>query len=291
MLCHDDGVPGTLVSFHAHPDDETILTGGTIARAADDGHRVVLVFATRGDNGEVADGVLAPSEALADRRQAEARRAAEILGAARVEFLGYRDSGMADTDTNNASGSFWSADVDDAARRLAVILEEEDADVLTTYDERGGYGHPDHIQAHRVAMYASQLAAAPGFRPDLGPTWQISKVYWTTLPRSYVKLGIEALIASGNSGFFGVDNADDIPFLTPDEIVTTHVEGLEHEPAKMAALRAHASQVDEEHGFFQMAKLLGPTAMGNEFFMLVKGELGPNRDADGRERDLFSGLG
>jgi len=131
----------TLVCFHAHPDDECIATGGTMAKAAADGHRVVLVVATRGDHGEVADGFLDMEEQLADRRVAETMAAAEILGVRRVEFLGYVDSGMIGTPENDLPGSFWTADLDEAAGRLAAILEEEQADVLTCYDEIGGYGH------------------------------------------------------------------------------------------------------------------------------------------------------
>src|SRR4051812_6354414 len=143
-MCEHRDMPGTVVSFHAHPDDEAILVGGTLAMAADAGHRVVLVFATRGDLGEVAEGVLAPDEALGERRAQEARDAAAVLGAARVAFLPYHDSGMAGEATNDAAHAFAAADVEEAAGRLAELLREEQADVLTVYDERGGYGHPDH---------------------------------------------------------------------------------------------------------------------------------------------------
>src|SRR5438132_8752003 len=135
-----------LVSFHAHPDDEAISTGGTLAKAANAGHRVVIVFATRGEHGEVADGILHDGEALWERRVQEARRSAEILGAQRVEFLGYVDSGMMGTPENDAPECFWQADLKEAAGRLAAILAEEGADVLTVYDDHGVYGHPDHIQ-------------------------------------------------------------------------------------------------------------------------------------------------
>src|SRR5579859_6666576 len=144
------GVPQTLVAFHAHPDDESITTGGVLAQAADAGHRVVLVVATRGELGTAGPSVLPAGPELAAQRTRETQHAARILGVSRVEFLGYHDSGMAGTPTNDAPGSFWSADPDEAARRLAAILEEEHADVLVTYDERGIYDHPDHIQVHRV---------------------------------------------------------------------------------------------------------------------------------------------
>ena len=151
----------TLVSFHAHPDDEAIPTGGTLAKAAKDGHRVVLVFGTKGEHGEVEDGFLEPGETLAERRVKETQRSAEILGAARVEFLGYVDSGMMGTPENDAPNSFWQADIDEAAAKLAAILKEEDADVLTVYDDHGVYGHPDHIQVHRVGVRAAELAGTP----------------------------------------------------------------------------------------------------------------------------------
>src|SRR6266542_3066445 len=121
----------TLVSFHAHPDDEAIPTGGTLAKAAKDGHRVGLGFGTKGEHGDVEDGFLAADESLAERRVQETHRSAEILGASRVEFLGYVDSGMMGTPENDAPNSFWQADLDEAARRLASVLEEEQADVLT----------------------------------------------------------------------------------------------------------------------------------------------------------------
>jgi LmbE family N-acetylglucosaminyl deacetylase len=145
----------TLVAFHAHPDDECIATGGVMAKAAEEGHRVVLVVATRGEHGEVADGFLADGETLAERRVQETHASAAALGVHRVEFLGYVDSGMMGTPENDLPGSFWTADVDEAAERLAAILREEGADVLTCYDEIGGYGHPDHIQVHRVGLRAA----------------------------------------------------------------------------------------------------------------------------------------
>ncbi|MCY3952724.1 MAG: PIG-L family deacetylase, partial [bacterium] len=134
----------TLVCFHAHPDDEAIATGGTMAKAAAAGHRVVLVLATRGEEGEQIPGVVPDGEDLGAWRERETRDSAAVLGCHRVVFLGYRDSGMAGVPTNDAPESFWQADVNEAARRLAGILATEGADVLTIYDSHGGYGHPDH---------------------------------------------------------------------------------------------------------------------------------------------------
>src|SRR5579863_2417111 len=151
----------TAVFFHAHPDDEAIATGGTMAKMASEGHRVVLVTATRGELGEIPDGLLEGGQKLEDLRNNELGAASEILGVARREFLGYRDSGMAGDPSNDDAESFWNADVDEASARLAALLEEEGADILTIYDEHGGYGHPDHIQVHRVGALAAQKAATP----------------------------------------------------------------------------------------------------------------------------------
>ncbi|MEO7428714.1 MAG: PIG-L family deacetylase, partial [Acidimicrobiales bacterium] len=145
----------TLVSFQAHPDDESIGAGGMLAKAAAAGHRTVLVFATRGEHGEVDEGFLDAGETLGERRTKECLRSAEILGVQRVEFLGYVDSGMIGTPENDLAGSFWTAPVDEAAKRLADILIDEGADIVTVYDSDGGYGHPDHIQVHRVGVRAA----------------------------------------------------------------------------------------------------------------------------------------
>ena len=152
----------TIVFFHAHPDDEAIATAGTMAALSDAGHRVVLVTATRGELGEIPEGLLAEGESLADRRRAELTEACRVLGVARQTYLDYLDSGMAGEATNDRPGSFAAADVDEAAAALAGILTEETADVLVTYDEHGGYGHPDHVQVHRVGMRAAALAEHSG---------------------------------------------------------------------------------------------------------------------------------
>src|SRR5437016_41110 len=150
----------TLVSFHAHPDDEAILTGGTLAKASAAGHRVVVVFATGGERGEVPAG-LRVGETLAQRRASEAATAAAALGVSDVRFLGYADSGMMGDAANDDRRTFWQADVEEAARRLASVLRAEDAEALTIYDYHGSYGHPDHIQVHRVGTRAASMAGSP----------------------------------------------------------------------------------------------------------------------------------
>ncbi len=249
-------MPGTLVVFHAHPDDEAITTAGTMARAAAEGHRVVLVLATRGELGEVADGVLAPGEALGERRVEEVERAAALLGVARVDFLGYHDSGMEGEPTNDAPGSFWSADLDEAAARLAAILGREDAEVLTIYDERGGYGHPDHIQVHRVGARAAELAGT-------------LRVYESTIDRDQVR---EMIRASREQ----MDPAD-VPADAPDpdnfdigvshDRITTVVDVSGFVDKKRSAMAAHASQIPADSFFLSSPPEFFAQAFGVEWFI------------------------
>jgi LmbE family N-acetylglucosaminyl deacetylase len=266
----DDGsVSGTLVSFHAHPDDEAIATGGTLARAASEGHRVVLVLATRGEVGEVNDGVLDDGETLADRRVLETEESARILGVARVAFLGYIDSGMAGTTTNDEPGSFWTADLEEAAARLAAILEEEEAEVLTVYDDHGGYDHPDHIQVHRVGIRAAELAGTP-------------RVYEATINRDKVQglartMRAEAL-AAGVGIPEGLGEPDEITMGVPAPRITTTVDVGPYVDKKRAALAAHASQVDESSFFLAMPEEQFRIAFGEEWFIRRGARAGTTED-------------
>ena len=254
----EPSTPETLVLFHAHPDDECISTGGVIAQAAAAGHRVVVVFATRGELGEVRPGVLQPGESLTERRVAEAQRAADILGAKRVEFLGYRDSGMEGMPDNDSPGSFWTADVDEAAARLAKILDEERADVLTVYDGHGGYDHPDHVQVHRVGVRAGELAGT-------------GRVYEATMNRDAIRnFMIEHRDAAETAGVEppeAVENPDDITLGVPEAEITTFVDIGDFVETKRAALAAHASQVDESTFFLAMPMEMFRAAFGTEWFI------------------------
>ena len=243
----------TLVCFHAHPDDESISTAGVMARAADDGHRVVLVVATKGEHGEVEPGFLADGETLAERREVETRASAEVLGVARVEFLGYVDSGMIDTPENDGPGSFWRADVDEAAGRLAAILDEEAADVLTVYDDHGGYGHPDHIQVHRVGVRAAELAATP-------------QVFESTMNREHM---IEGIRQAQEEGLWPDDSPVTVPeeFGTPAEQITHAVDVQPWLDRKRSSMRAHASQISEQSVFLAMPDELFARAFGTEWFV------------------------
>ncbi len=243
----------TIVSFHAHPDDESIATGGTLARAAADGHRVVLVFGTRGECGEVAEGFLDEGEALGDRREREVAASAAALGAHRVEFLGYRDSGMADEPTNDMPDCFWQADVEEAAGRLATILREEDADVVTVYDSHGGYGHPDHIQVHRVGHRAAALAETP-------------HVYESTMNRDHLRRVMEHAAAE-NPDFEGPDLQDESAFGSPESVITTTVDVSDWLDAKRASMAAHASQIPDDSFFLALPAEAFALAFGKEWYI------------------------
>jgi N-acetyl-1-D-myo-inositol-2-amino-2-deoxy-alpha-D-glucopyranoside deacetylase len=288
-----------LLLVHAHPDDETIGSGVTMARYVAEGAGVTLLTCTRGEEGEVLVPELeqlgaAHDDQLGPHRETELAAAMAVLGVTDHRFLGgagrWRDSGMMGLPTNDRADAFWRADLLEASSEVAAVVREVRPQVLVTYDPNGGYGHPDHIQAHRVAMYGAQLAAAPSFRADLGPAWDIAKIYWTAVPRSMLQRGLEELAKAGKTALFGVESADDLPFVVDDALVTAQVEGLHDEPRKMAALREHRTQVSNDGPFFEMAEVIGPDAFGREFFSLAKGVPGSRLDADGHEMDLFDGV-
>ncbi len=230
----------TLVSFHAHPDDEALLTAGTLARAAADGHRVVLVVATVGGAGLASAAVLAGG-ALAERRRAELARSAAVLGCARVECLGYDDSGMAEA-PSGARQAFARADVEEAAARLAGILREEHADALTIYDPAGGYGHPDHVQVHHVGMRAARLASTP-------------IVLEATVDRGRLQraLRLVSRLPGVPADFAPARLAD---AYTAPEALTHRVDVRGYARQKRAAMAAHASQATADSGVRTLGVLL-----------------------------------
>jgi N-acetyl-1-D-myo-inositol-2-amino-2-deoxy-alpha-D-glucopyranoside deacetylase len=290
-----------LVLVHAHPDDETIGTGVTMARYAAEGAHVTLVTCTAGEEGEILVPELehlgaAHTDSLAEHRREELAAAMRELGVTDHRFLGgfkrWRDSGMVDTPSTQRPEAFCNADLLEAATELVAVLREVRPQVLITYDQFGDYGHPDHVQAHRVAMYGAVLAAVGTYRPDLGDGWDVPKIYWTALPVSVMQRGIDAMKANGGTGFFGVDDASELPFVQPDEIVTTLVDARDHEPRKLAAMRAYPTQMSVEGDFFALSNNLGREAWGVEYFRLVKGPLVRAQDPFGgdHEVDLFAGL-
>lgn len=284
-----------LLLVHAHPDDETIASGATMAKYVDEGAAVTLVTCTAGEEGEILVDELAhlaadATDALGHHREFELANAMKALGVTDHRFLGghgrFRDSGMIGTPPNERPDCFWRADLLVAATYLVEIIRETRPQVLVTYDDFGGYGHPDHIQAHRVAMYAAQLAAATSFKPELGAAWDIPKIYWTAFPRSVMRAGIEALKTVGDESPFSSMDPDDLPFACPDEFVTTEIHATPYLARKLEALKAHATQIDVQGGFFALSNNLGSEAMGTEYFRGIKGV--PTGGA--RETDLFAGL-
>lgn len=291
--------PRRLLLVHAHPDDETIGTGAVMAKYAAEGALVTLVTCTLGEEGEVLVPELAHlasdrDDALGPHRIEELAVACEALGVTDHRFLGgpgrWRDSGMMGTPQNDRLDVFWQADPDEATRALVEVLREVRPQVVVTYDSNGGYGHPDHVQAHRVTVAAVDAAADPAYAPELGESWATEKLYWTAIPKSVLQAGIDQLKASGQTNFFGVDSADDLPFGIPDEAVTTEIDARDQLDAKVAAMRAHKTQIAVDGPFFALSNNVGQRAMGVEYYVLAHGEAGPVDGPHGREQDLFSGI-
>lgn len=272
---------------HAHPDDETINNGATMAQMVEDGVAVTLITCTRGEEGEVLVPELAhlasnAEDKLGIHRIAELANAMKELGVKDHRFLGnYRDSGMMGTPQNEHPNCFWRADVEEAAKNLAAIIDEVKPQVMVTYDENGGYGHPDHIQTHRVAMRASEIA-----------TWKVSKIYWNIMPKSIVQKGMDAMKAQG-SDFFGAENVDDLPFVKDDSFVSAVIHAPNQVDKKMAAMKAHATQISLDGPFFALSNNLGVQVFGDEYYTLVKGEISGTYhpvSTDNLEQDLFAGI-
>jgi N-acetyl-1-D-myo-inositol-2-amino-2-deoxy-alpha-D-glucopyranoside deacetylase len=290
-----------LLLVHAHPDDEAINNGATMARYVAEGVHVTLLTCTLGEEGEVLVPELAQlaadqADQLGGYRIAELTAAMAALGVTDHRWLGgagrYRDSGMMGTPANEHPRAFWNADLEEAAAHAVAVVRELRPQVLVTYDEKGGYGHPDHIQAHRVAMRAVEAAADPGFHPELGEAWQVAKVYWCAMPRSVVQRGIEAMADMGEgSPFEGLGDIEEVPFVVPDEAIAAAVDARAYADRKDAALRAYPTQITVDGPFFALSNNLGQEVLGTEYYRLVRGERGPaNGSPQGWEDDLFAGL-
>ena len=277
-----------ILLVHAHPDDETINNGATMALYAALGAQVTLITCTRGEEGEVLTPELthlasSQTDALGEHREIELANAMKALGVTDFRFLAegegkYRDSGMMGTEPNNRPDVFWQADFEEASDYLVKVIEEVKPHILITYDEIGGYGHPDHIQAHRIAMRASEKSI-----------WQIQKIYWNTMPKSVLAESMAKMKELG-SDFFGADNVDDLPFAKEDSFVTSLIDGNSYVDAKMAAMKAHHTQIALDGPFFALSNNLGLQVWGHEYYTLVKGEKSAPFDLNGRESDLLSGV-
>ena len=273
---------------HAHPDDETINNGATMAMYAALGASVTLVTCTRGEEGEVLIPELShlvanATDSLGQHRVTELALAMKELGVADHRFLGegaklYRDSGMMGTEPNNRPDVFWQADIEEASDLLVQTIDEVKPHVLITYDEFGGYGHPDHIQAHRVAMRAAEKSV-----------WDIPKIYWNVMPISVIQEGIDAMKGI-DSDFWGAEKAEDLPFAKDDSFVHALVDGNAYVEKKMNAMKAHATQIAVDGPFFALSDNVGLQVWGNEYYTLVKGEKSGPFNEIGYESDLFAGI-
>jgi N-acetyl-1-D-myo-inositol-2-amino-2-deoxy-alpha-D-glucopyranoside deacetylase len=295
-----------LLLVHAHPDDETINNGVTMARYIAEGAQVTLVTCTLGEEGEVLVPELAhlaadQTDGLGKHRIGELAAAMDELGVTDHRFLGgpgkYRDTGMIYDDEGNAAvpletrpESFWQADLLAAANDLVPVIRELRPQVLVTYDQFGNYGHPDHIQAHRVATYAAALAAAPSYRPDLGEAWDIAKIYWMAMAESGMRDSLRKLRESGDTTTFeGMDPEGPMPpMITPDSLIDCVITGEAFIDRKMNAMKAHATQITVDGPFFALSNNNGLEIWGSESYRLVKGTPAPG--PDGVETDLFAGL-
>src|SRR3954447_3438630 len=297
-----------LMLVHAHPDDETIGQGATMASYLARGTQVTLVTCTLGEEGEVLVPDLAHlasdrDDLLGRHRITELANAMKELGVTDHRFLGgpgrFRDSGMVWSEQGHAAvgedvkdGTFWRADLLEASALLVEIIREVRPQVLVTYDQFGGYGHPDHIQAHRVATYATSLAAVPSYRPELGEAWDIAKVYWGAMSQSRFREGMRALRAAGDQTFFeGMDPEGPLPpFMVPDDQLSAVVDAEDFADAKIRAMKAHATQIAVDGPFFALSNNLGNQVWGTECYRLVYGRPGPADPATGQENDLFAGV-
>jgi N-acetyl-1-D-myo-inositol-2-amino-2-deoxy-alpha-D-glucopyranoside deacetylase len=285
-----------MLLVHAHPDDESIGTGATMAKYAAEGAGVTLVTCTLGELGEIIPPELAHLAADADGglgeyRIGELAAACAALGVTDHRFLGgpgrWRDSGMMGEPSNDAPDCFWRADVDEAAGELLGIIREVRPQVLVTYDDNGFYGHPDHIQAHRVAWRAFELADG-----------LVSKFYATAVPRSVLAGAIEAMRTSSSEGsargggtnFAQVESVDDLPFGVSDEVVTTEIDATAYLDQKLAAMRTHATQIAVDSPFFAFSDNVGQRAFGREYYTLLAGPRGRGSGPQGRESDLFGAI-
>ncbi|HUL24216.1 MAG TPA: N-acetyl-1-D-myo-inositol-2-amino-2-deoxy-alpha-D-glucopyranoside deacetylase [Streptosporangiaceae bacterium] len=290
-----------LLLVHAHPDDESIGTGATMAAYAARGAGVTLVTCTRGELGEVIPPELAHlatggGDRLGEYRAGELAAACAALGVTGHRFLGgpgrWRDSGMMGLPSNQLPGCFWQADLAEAAAQLAAVIREVAPQVVVTYDANGFYGHPDHIQAHRVTRRAIAVAADATAGPVAaggGRPWQVAKLYATAMPRS-VLAGAIRLGPAAPPGFTQAASVADLPFGVPDEQVTTEIDGTGYLAAKTAALRSHATQIAVDGPFYALSDMVGQRIGGQEYFTLLAGPRGPGAGPHGREQDLFAGL-
>ncbi|GHO42812.1 N-acetyl-1-D-myo-inositol-2-amino-2-deoxy-alpha-D-glucopyranoside deacetylase [Ktedonospora formicarum] len=286
--------PLTFMAVHAHPDDEVFGTGGILALLASRGVHTVLVTSTMGEEGEIVDPTLdeAAKQAmfprLAEVRRQELQGAVEALNIQELRLLGYRDSGMAGTPSNNHPESFHRAVFDEALRRLVALIRELKPQVLVTYDAFGSYGHPDHLQAHRLTVAAFDAAADPRCYPDIPGAWQPLKLYYTAASRSRMQQMVKQMREQGIAGPWDNPNMNMDHMGTPDELLSTCVDVRPHIEQKLQALRAHRTQIAPDHFFLTLPPEQREQALGYEYFTLARDFT--NRRSGLYEQDVFAGI-
>jgi len=280
----------TLLAVHAHPDDEVIGTGGTLARYAAEGVRTALVCATLGEEGEVVDPSMDQEETkrrLAEIREGELRGACRVLGVQELRILGYRDSGMAGTPANQHPEAFCQADLNEATGRLVQIIRELHPQVMITYDENGGYRHPDHIMTHRVAVAAFHAAGDPLRYPEQGlEPWQPSKLYQIATPRSRFEKMREYYRQTGQPDPYDRPDRPIRRLGIPDALITATIDARQYLQQKRDALACHRTQISTESMFFKIPEDLASEGLGREHFILIRTLVSLTLPED----DLFAGL-
>ncbi|NNN12381.1 MAG: mycothiol conjugate amidase Mca [Acidimicrobiaceae bacterium] len=280
----------TLMTVHAHPDDESSKTAGTVAKYSDDGVRTVLVCATGGEEGEILNqqfaGLISSAD-IADVRRQELKKATDILGYSEVYMLGYRDSGMAGSQSNSNPEAFCNVALDRATSALVEIIRKERPQVLITYGEdQSRYPHPDHLKVHEISILAFQLAGDHQYHPELGQAHQVSKLYYTiwskarviALHERYMQLGLESPF-----------NDEALARPGQDEQITTSIDVYGYFDRKLGALRAHASQIDpNSQFFFGLSSQDQAAAYPLEDYRLAQSKVGTSFDV--LETDLFAGI-
>jgi N-acetyl-1-D-myo-inositol-2-amino-2-deoxy-alpha-D-glucopyranoside deacetylase len=267
-----------------------------MAKYVAEGAHVTLITCTLGEEGEILVPDLANLAAdrdggLGEHRIGELADAMKVLGVTDHRFLGgpgrWRDSGMMGTASNERPEAFWQADLDEAVAEAVRVMREVRPQVVVSYDDNGGYGHPDHIQAHRVAIAAFEAAGDASRFPDAGEPWSPSKFYEAVIPVSTLRMAFEALRELGEEAPFGVTSPEELPFGVPDDEVTTAVDARDYLDVKMSAMRAYPTQIAVDGHFFALSNDIGQGAFGVEHYRLTRGELARS---GARETDLFAGV-
>lgn len=266
----------TLLVALAHPDDETFGVGGVMARAVDEGHRVVIACATRGEVGEIADPSLATPETLGEVREQELRSAARALGVTDVRFLGHRDSGMAGTPDNQHPAALVNADPGQVVGQLVGIIRDVRPDVLVTFEPGGIYGHPDHVTISQRATAAVEAAPDAARWPEAGPPHRVPRLYYVALPKSVLAEFRGAAEAAGVQ--WGLADAMRIEEAVDDADIDAALDVTPWIERKRAAVAAHATQLGT---MAKMPEGFVDRMFSREWFVLARGE---------RDGELLAGL-